>query len=79
MRLPPGVWRYRLEGGGQGTLAVEEYSEEWMPRRVTLAGRKGSATPSRSERPVRGWLWLFGLAAAAFAGEWVVRRRLGLR
>lgn len=77
--LPPGVWRYRLNGGAPGALAVEEYSDEWVPRRVTLADRPGSPASSRSEHPARGWLWLFGLAAAAFAGEWAARRRLGLR
>jgi hypothetical protein len=27
----------------------------------------------------RDWLWLFGLCIAALAGEWLARRRLGLR
>ncbi|HLG04557.1 MAG TPA: hypothetical protein VI383_00270 [Gemmatimonadales bacterium] len=82
VRLPPGLWSYRLEGGGgggAGMLAVEEYSEEWIPRRVTVTERSGSVRASGSGRLLRGWFWLFGLAAAALAGEWAVRRRLGLR
>ncbi len=77
--LPPGVWQYRLSGGGQGTLAVEAYSDEWLPGRTTITERPGSARGSRERIPLRSWLWLFGLAVGAFAGEWLVRRRLGLR
>lgn len=77
--LDPGVWRYRLAGGGEGTLAVEEYSDEWLPSRVTLADRPGTASPGGARSPLRGWAWLFGLAVAAFAGEWFARRRMGLR
>lgn len=77
--LPPGVWRYRLDGGTPGTVAVESYSEEWVPRPVAVSDRPGAPVSSRSERPARGWIWLFGLAAVAFAGEWAARRRLGLR
>jgi len=77
--LPPGSWRYRLEGGGAGTLAVEEYSDEFLPRPVTLADRKSAVSGSRIRKPVRGWIWLFGAAVLAFAGEWTARRRLGLR
>ncbi len=77
--LSPGVWRYRLGGGGEGTLAVEEYSDEWLPSRATLAERPGAANLSGARFPLRSWVWLFGLAVAAFAGEWFARRRMGLR
>ena len=77
--LPPGTWRYRLDAGGTGTLAVEEYSDEFLPRSVTLADRKSAVTGNRVRKPVRGWIWLFGAAVLAFAGEWTARRRLGLR
>ena len=77
--LPPGAWRYRLDGGGSGTLAVEEYSEEFLPRQLTLADRKSAVGITRVRKPVRGWIWLFGAAVLAFAGEWTARRRLGLR
>lgn len=78
--LPPGSYRYRLEGGGSGLVAVEEYSDEWLPRPVTLNPREeitalASAAPSRA----RGWVWLFALCVLGLAGEWLARRRLGLR
>jgi hypothetical protein len=77
--LPPGAWAYRLAGGGSGTLAVEAYSDEFLPRPVTLADRKSATGLTRVRKPVRGWIWLFGAAVLAFAGEWTARRRLGLR
>jgi hypothetical protein len=77
--LAPGIWHYKLSGGGEGLLAVEEYSDEWVSRRVTLADQPGGGAPARSRRALRSWAWLFGLAVAAFAGEWFARRRLGLR
>jgi hypothetical protein len=77
--LPPGVWRYRLAGGGEGTLAVEEFSVELLPRTRTLSAREAVASPGRTRIPVRTWLWLFALGMVAFSGEWLARRRLGLR
>lgn len=77
--LPPGTWRYRLSGGGQGTVAVEEYSDEWLPSPRTLAAREAATLPAGGRIPIRTWLWLFGVGVAAFAGEWLARRRLGLR
>jgi hypothetical protein len=79
LTLAPGTWRYRLTGGGQGTVVVEEYSDEWLPAQRTLAARETVERPAARRIPVRTWLWLFGLAVAAFAGEWLARRRLGLR
>lgn len=77
--LPPGEYRYAVEGGGGGIVAVEEYSDELLPRPVRL--EPGEATPVRTgtRRPARDWLWLFGIAVLALAGEWAARRRLGLR
>lgn len=77
--LAPGAWRYRLIRGGQGTIAVEEYSDEWLPAQRTLASREAVARAGTRRMPVRTWPWLFGLGVAAFAGEWLARRRLGLR
>ena len=77
--LPPGVWRYRLTGGGEGTLAVEEFSGELLPRPRTFAAREARAAPAESRIPVRRWLWLFGIGVLAFSGEWLARRRMGLR
>jgi hypothetical protein len=77
--LPPGTWRYRLTGGGEGTLAVEEFSTELLPRARTLVAREAGSAPSGTRVPVRNWLWLFAVGVVAFSGEWLARRRLGLR
>ncbi|MEO6055527.1 MAG: hypothetical protein ABIQ49_01685 [Gemmatimonadales bacterium] len=77
--LPPGTYRYRLAGGGAGTVAVEEYSDEFLPRPVALTAHEARVAVAGGRRPARDWLWLFGLCVAGLAGEWVARRRLGLR
>jgi hypothetical protein len=77
--LAPGEYRYRLSGGGGGTVAVEEYSEELVPRPVSLRPHEARAAPPSGRRAARDWLWLFGLCVLGLAGEWVARRRLGLR
>jgi hypothetical protein len=77
--LQPGEYRYRLAGGGGGTLAVEEYSEEFLPRPVALTTHEARAPVAAGRRAARDWLWLFALCIAALAGEWLARRRLGLR
>jgi hypothetical protein len=77
--LAPGQYRYRLSGGAAGTVAVEQYSDEFIPGRISLTPHE-----PRTERPsgrssAREWLWLFGLCVLALSGEWLARRRLGLR
>jgi len=79
LRLPPGTYRYRLAGGNEGVAAVEEYSDEWLPRPVTLAAQTGVPAMGRERRAARDWPWLLGLAVLALCGEWLTRRRLGLR
>ncbi|MFL5534137.1 MAG: hypothetical protein ACJ8AP_00410 [Gemmatimonadales bacterium] len=75
----PGVYRYRLASGGEGTVAVEQYSDELLPRTVTLAPHEPRLLRPRGSTAARDWLWLFGLCILAFSGEWLARRRLGLR
>jgi hypothetical protein len=79
VRLPPGEYRYRLGGGGGGVVAVEEYSDELLPSRVTLTARTARVPRPEQRTAARDWLWLFGLAIAALSLEWLARRRLGLR
>jgi hypothetical protein len=79
VRLPPGTYRYHFAGGAGGTVAVEDYLEELLPRRVTLRARNAVASEPGTRTVARDWLWLFGLCVLAFAGEWFARRRLGLR
>jgi hypothetical protein len=77
--LQPGEYRYRLSGGGVGTVAVEQYSDELLPRRVSLAAHEGRNARPTARSTARDWLWLFGICILALSGEWLARRRLGLR
>jgi hypothetical protein len=77
--LSPGEYRYRLSSGGSGTVAVEHYSDELLPRAVTLTPHPGRVQLPISRSTARDWLWLFGLCVLALSGEWLARRRLGLR
>jgi hypothetical protein len=77
--LPPGEYRYQLGRGGGGTIAVEEYSDELLPHPVALAPHAARVTLAPGRSSARDWLWLFGLCILGLSGEWLVRRRLGLR
>jgi hypothetical protein len=77
--LEPGAWRYRLEGGTQGLVAVEEYSDELLPRAPTMASQAGANVAGRSRTAARDWVWLFGMVVVALCAEWLMRRKLGLR
>jgi len=60
-------------------VAVEQYSDELLPRTPSLTAHESRTPVPAGRRAARDWLWLFGLAVAALAGEWMARRRLGLR
>jgi hypothetical protein len=77
--LAPGEYRYRLAGGGAGLVAVERYSEELLPRPVVLAERPAPPVGGSARTSARDLVWLFGLCLVALFGEWLARRRLGLR
>jgi hypothetical protein len=77
--LPPGQYRYRFAGGGGGTVAVEQYSDELLPAPVTLTSRQAKVPRPDERTAARDWLWLFGICIAALSVEWLARRRLGLR
>ena len=79
LSVPVGTYTYQLQGGGRGAVAVEEYSDEWFPRPVVLAAAEGAAVSSDRRQGIRERWWLFALAVLALCGEWVVRRRMGLR
>ena len=77
--LAPGTWRYRLEEGAGGLVAVEQWSGEFLPRPVTLTAQQGIRTPPASRTAARDWWWLFAIGVAALCVEWWYRRKLGLR
>jgi len=77
--LAPGVYGWRLAGGGSGLAAVEQYSDEWLPRPPSVSSRGARAAAPLATSAVRDWAWLFGVAIAALALEWWFRRRRGLR
>jgi len=77
--LPPGIYRYRLGGGGeQGMIAVDTYSDEWRPAEPVLRAQPGAGATDVLGRDARDRWWLFALALGAFAGEWAWRRRQGM-
>jgi hypothetical protein len=77
--LEPGEYRYRLASGGSGTVAVEQYSDEFLSRPIVLTPHGARATGPTTRTTAREWLWLFAICVLALAGEWLARRRLGLR
>lgn len=76
--LPVGVYDITVPGG-QAVLAVNA-SAELLPERATVAssavGRRSNLADARGAR-ANGWL--YALAIALLCGEWVLRRRMGLR
>jgi hypothetical protein len=77
--LPPGRWTWRAEGGGSGSVAVEEYADELVPAALTLTAQDAASDPVPARRSLRELLPLFALAVLGFGTEWVIRRKLGLR
>ena len=79
--LPPGSYRYTLSGGPeQGVVAVETFSEEWLPppRAPALSAQPGEAIARVASVGLRDRWWLFVIAILALATEWALRRRQGL-
>jgi len=77
----PGAYRYRLAGGGAGvgTVAVDTWSHEWIRHPALVASRPGTGLADATRRSARDLPWVYLLVIAAFGGEWLARRRLGLR
>jgi hypothetical protein len=76
--LAPGV--YDVQAAGGTSLLVVNPSRELLPRRPTVqAGDHGSLAVAGERPRARDLPILFALAIVAFCGEWIVRRRAGLR
>lgn len=77
--LPPGVYRYASENGGErGLVAVETYSDEWRPAQAVLRAQEGAPAARLVGVGLRDRWWWFVAAIAVFAVEWAWRRRQGL-
>jgi len=78
--LPPGSYRFLL-GGRSGAIAgaVDVWSREWIRGPAVVTARPLPAAESGARRSIRDLPWLYLLLLASLAGEWVARRRLGLR
>ena len=78
--LPPGSYRYRLGGrGGSGMAAVDTWSREWIRQPPTVGARPIPLASPGERRSARDVPWWYLLLLVALAGEWLARRRLGLR
>lgn len=79
VRLPPGRFSYVVQGGGRGEVAVERWSEEFVPRAPRLMPHEAprAAGLSRSAFRDKGWPYL--LVLLLLCAEWWLRRRMGLR
>ena len=76
--MAPGV--YDVSAAGGGSVLVVNPSRELVPRQPTVrAGRVGDAPRPGEAPPLRGKAWAYVLAAVLLCGEWVLRRRLGMR
>jgi hypothetical protein len=77
--LAPGVYRWRLRGpaAAEGTVAVESYSPEFVPRaRVEADARPVAVRAARVG--LRELWWGFAIAMLVFLTEWAWRLRRGL-
>jgi hypothetical protein len=76
--LPSGEYLATVRGGS--AALVVNPSAELLPRRPTVrAGPVGGGTVLADAPRLRGLGWIFALVILALCGEWVLRRRLGLR
>jgi hypothetical protein len=76
--LSPGVYDVRAQGGS--SVLVVNPSRELVPRQPAVrAGRVGTAARPSDAPGLRSKAWAFALAAVLLCGEWVLRRRIGLR
>lgn len=78
-RLPPGRYSYRFAQGGHGVVAVEPWSEEFVPRPPRLAAHEAAGGNRVARNALRDAWWVYALIVALLSTEWWLRRRMGLR
>lgn len=79
MRLAPGRYAYRFARGGHGVVAVESWSEEFVPRPPRLAAHEAPTGSGIARNALRDAWWVYALIVVLLSMEWWLRRRLGLR
>lgn len=78
-RLAPGRYSYQLQGGGRGTVAVEGWSPEYLPRTPVLEARTAETAAGVRRTALRDQPWLYLAIVLLLSVEWYLRRRSGLR
>ena len=86
--LPPGLYEYTVTGSaadtlGSGQFDVSAATAEMLPGRAEPDAPTRTATLAASAagagRPLRTSPWPYLLVILLLCGEWIVRRRSGLR
>jgi hypothetical protein len=76
--LPAGIYEATVRGGT--TLLAVNASREWLPRAPRVqSGATGGGVPLDTAPRLRSQGWVYGLLLLCLCGEWVVRRRKGMR
>jgi hypothetical protein len=76
--LQPGVYDARMTGGS--AVLVVNPSREMVPRRPTVtSGRIGGGATLGEAVPLRSLGWVYALAVGMLCGEWMLRRRAGVK
>jgi hypothetical protein len=76
--MPEGLYDVVVRGGA-AVLAVNP-SAEWLPRQVKLrSGPIRGGAPVGAPPRLRDHSWIYAVIIAALCGEWLIRRKIGLR
>ena len=76
--MPAGVYDARMDGGT--AVLVVNASRELVPRRPTITtGRTGVASALGDAVAIRSLGWLYLVTVGLFCGEWLLRRRAGVK
>ncbi|MBW8773233.1 MAG: hypothetical protein JF590_08095, partial [Gemmatimonadetes bacterium] len=79
VRLAPGRYTYQFQGGGHGVVAVEPWSEEFVPKAPGLRPQASVSAAGISRSALRDRTWVYALIVLLLSVEWWLRRRAGLR